>query len=214
MSVLIKLDADRKPYVAAGEATKVVIAKPVVADGGRGDARLATYVKKPAGEKVEKDWRAEGFAPLGDWLAGERDLPPVLVATDDPLSLEGRLEGVSLIAIEFAKFNDGRGLSSAVLLRKRLGYGGEVRAVGDVAFHLHGREARARVHGRVERREGLHRLFVEDLAGGVNFLRDGVAFGGEWIGHFSSCFARETITFRNAPPQTKTSRSGGPGRFS
>lgn len=133
MSVLIKLDADRKPYVAAGEATKVVIAKPVVADGGRGDARLATYVKKPAGEKVEKDWRAEGFAPLGDWLAGERDLPPVLVATDDPLSLEGRLEGVSLIAIEFAKFNDGRGLSSAVLLRKRLGYGGEVRAVGDVA---------------------------------------------------------------------------------
>jgi uncharacterized protein (DUF934 family) len=133
MSVLIKLDADRKPYVAAGEATKVVIAKPVVADGGRGDARLATYVKKPAGEKVEKDWRAEGFAPLGGWLAGERDLPPVLVATDDPLSLEGRLEGVSLIAIEFAKFNDGRGLSSAVLLRKRLGYGGEVRAVGDVA---------------------------------------------------------------------------------
>lgn len=133
MSVLLKLDAQRKPYVAEGEATAVAIAKPVVADGGRGDARIATYVKKPAGEKVEKDWRAEGFTPLTDWLAGDRDLPPVLVATDDPLLLENQLNGVALIAIDFAKFSDGRGLSSAVLLRKRLGYGGELRAVGDVA---------------------------------------------------------------------------------
>jgi len=133
MSVLIKLNGRRKPYVAAGEATEVVVRKPVVADHGRGDARIATYVKKPAGEKVEKDWRAEGFTPLTDWLAGERDLPPVLVATDDPLSLDGQLNGVALVAIDFAKFSDGRGLSSAVLLRKRLGYGGELRAVGDVA---------------------------------------------------------------------------------
>lgn len=133
MSVLLKLDAQRKPYIAEGEATEVVVATPVVADGGRGDARLATYVKKPAGEKVEKDWRAEGFTPLKDWLAGDRNLPPVLVATDDPLSLDGQLDGVALIAIDFAKFSDGRGLSSAVLLRKRLGYGGELRAVGDVA---------------------------------------------------------------------------------
>ena len=132
MSVLIKLNGRRKPYVAAGEATEVVVRKPVVADHGRGDARIATYVKKPAGEKVEKDWRAEGFTPLTDWLAGERDLPPVLVATDDPLSLDGQLNGVALVAIDFAKFSDGRGLSSAVLLRKRLGYGGELRAVGDV----------------------------------------------------------------------------------
>lgn len=135
MSVLIKLDAARKPFVAAGEAQSAVVAKPVGVnvDGGRGDARLATYVKKPAGEKVEKDWRAAGYTPLKDWLEGEHALPPVLIATDDPLLLEGKFDGVTLIAIDFAKFSDGRGLSSAALLRKRLGYVGELRAVGDVA---------------------------------------------------------------------------------
>lgn len=134
MSVLIKLDASRKAYVAAGEATTTVVAhRPVVADGGRGDARIATYVKKPTGEKVEKDWRADGFTPIADWLGGDRALPPVLIATDDPLTLATVLDGVTLIAIDFAKFSDGRGLSIATLLRKRLGYTGELRAVGDIA---------------------------------------------------------------------------------
>ncbi len=135
MSVLLKLDAARKPYVAAGEAkaASAMTASPIVVDGGRGDARLATYVKKPAGEKVEKDWRAAGFTPLKDWLGGDRALPPVLVATDDPLLLEGKIDDATLIAVDFAKFSDGRGLSSAALLRKRLGYTHELRAVGDVA---------------------------------------------------------------------------------
>jgi uncharacterized protein (DUF934 family) len=136
MSVLIKLDDSRRPFVAAGEASTPVtssVAAPVDTTGGRGDARIATYVKKPAGAKVEKDWRREGFVLLADWLAGERSLPPVLIATDDPLALGGQLDGVTLIAIDFAKFSDGRGLSIAALLRRRLGYKGELRAVGDVA---------------------------------------------------------------------------------
>jgi len=37
-----------------------------------------------------------------------------------------------LIAIDFPAFNDGRGLSLAVLLRTRFGFRGELRAVGDV----------------------------------------------------------------------------------
>jgi uncharacterized protein (DUF934 family) len=136
MSVLIKLDAAKKPFVAAGEATAPAtqaVAAPVDTTGGRGDARIATYVKKPAGAKIEKDWRAEGFMPLADWIAGDRTLPPVLVATDDPFVLEGKLEGVTLIAVDFARFSDGRGLSTAALLRRRIGYHGELRAVGDVA---------------------------------------------------------------------------------
>jgi len=135
MSVLLKLDVARQPYVAAGEAKSAAaaVSAPIAVDGGRGDARLATYVKKPAGEKVEKNWRAGGYTPLKDWLAGDQALPPVLVATDDPLTLDGKLVGVTLIAIDFAKFSDGRGLSSAALLRKRIGYTGELRAVGDVA---------------------------------------------------------------------------------
>ncbi|MEZ5557417.1 MAG: DUF934 domain-containing protein [Pseudomonadales bacterium] len=43
-----------------------------------------------------------------------------------------RFLAAPLIGIEFPAFHDGRGLSLAVLLRSRLGYAGELRAVGDV----------------------------------------------------------------------------------
>ncbi len=46
--------------------------------------------------------------------------------------LEGKLDGVELIEIEFPRFSDGRGYSLARLLRERLLYPGELRAVGDV----------------------------------------------------------------------------------
>jgi uncharacterized protein (DUF934 family) len=38
----------------------------------------------------------------------------------------------TVIAVEFPKFADGRGYSTARLLRERYGYQGELRAVGDV----------------------------------------------------------------------------------
>ncbi|MFK7913190.1 MAG: DUF934 domain-containing protein [Pseudomonadales bacterium] len=44
---------------------------------------------------------------------------------------EVALSAVELIALEFPAFNDGRGLSLAVLLRSRYGYTGELRAVGE-----------------------------------------------------------------------------------
>lgn len=51
------------------------------------------------------------------------------------------LERLPLIAIDFPKFGDGRGYSSARLLRDRLGYKGELRAVGEVLrdqlFYMH-----------------------------------------------------------------------------
>lgn len=37
-----------------------------------------------------------------------------------------------VIAINFPAFNDGRGLSLAVLLRSRYGFTGELRAIGDI----------------------------------------------------------------------------------
>ena len=40
--------------------------------------------------------------------------------------------GLDLIAVNFPAFADGRGYSQAWLLRRRLGYKGELRAVGDV----------------------------------------------------------------------------------
>ncbi|MDB5886747.1 MAG: hypothetical protein JWR74_2918 [Polaromonas sp.] len=42
------------------------------------------------------------------------------------------LEGVHRIDLNFPKFSDGRAFSQAFLLRRRLGFKGEIRATGDV----------------------------------------------------------------------------------
>ncbi|QJR11615.1 hypothetical protein DSM104443_02694 [Usitatibacter rugosus] len=59
--------------------------------------------------------------PLGVWLA------PV----DEPDAIRDSLDVLSLVAVRFPKFTDGRGYSTAVLLR-RAGYRGELRAFGDL----------------------------------------------------------------------------------
>lgn len=48
----------------------------------------------------------------------------------DPRTLA--LEGVDRINLNFPKFTDGRAYSQAFLLRRRLGFKGELRATGDV----------------------------------------------------------------------------------
>lgn len=48
----------------------------------------------------------------------------------DPRELD--LAGVQRIDLDFPKFTDGRAYSQAYLLRRRLGYQGELRATGDV----------------------------------------------------------------------------------
>jgi uncharacterized protein (DUF934 family) len=53
-------------------------------------------------------------------------------SSEDVLALAPHLKALTLVALEFPKFGDGRAFSSARLLRERLGYTGEVRAVGDV----------------------------------------------------------------------------------
>lgn len=55
----------------------------------------------------------------------------VLRPGDDVTKIE-RIGQVPLIAVEFPKFTDGRGYSMARLLRGRLNYRGELRAVGNV----------------------------------------------------------------------------------
>ena len=44
----------------------------------------------------------------------------------------GALEGVDRIELVFPKFTDGRAFSQAVLLRRRYGFTGDIRATGDV----------------------------------------------------------------------------------
>ena len=48
----------------------------------------------------------------------------------DPRSLN--LENIHRIDLHFPKFSDGRAFSQAFLLRRRLGFKGEIRATGDV----------------------------------------------------------------------------------
>jgi uncharacterized protein (DUF934 family) len=48
----------------------------------------------------------------------------------DPRSID--LSGVTRIDLQFPAFTDGRAYSQAFLLRRRLGFAGELRATGDV----------------------------------------------------------------------------------
>ena len=60
--------------------------------------------------------------------------PKVLqLANDaDPLAIEVCLEDIERIDLNFPKFTDGRAYSQAFLLRRRLGFKGDIRATGDV----------------------------------------------------------------------------------
>ena len=54
-----------------------------------------------------------------------------MLANDvDPREL--KLDGIERIDLHFPKFTDGRAFSQAFLLRRRLGFTGEIRATGDV----------------------------------------------------------------------------------
>jgi uncharacterized protein (DUF934 family) len=102
------------------------------------------------GAFVDDPWRtiAEGEdpPPAGhvvlplDWWLQERDAyansnAPIGLRIDPGTPIDSfaqDLGRVSLIALVFPKFGDGRAFSMAALLRERYGFRGELRAVGDV----------------------------------------------------------------------------------
>jgi uncharacterized protein (DUF934 family) len=113
---------------------------------------------------VEDDWRVlkldegqtpetvdvlEGkiIVPLGVWLARREQLSSraqigIWFASDELAdAVKDDLAKFAVIAVDFPKFTDGRGYSIAYNLRKRLGYTGELRAIGDVLrdqlFQMH-----------------------------------------------------------------------------
>jgi uncharacterized protein (DUF934 family) len=105
-------------------------------------------------------WRREGFvedqwafvgdegpvptagaivAPLKRWLSQRETLAaradPVGVAVEAGADAQAHLPdlaGRPLVALSFDKFADGRSFSYARILRDRLRFGGELRAIGDV----------------------------------------------------------------------------------
>lgn len=72
--------------------------------------------------RTEREALERHGAKLGVRLRS--DEPPELIAED--------LASLSLVALEFPKFRDGRAYSYARLLRERYGFTGELRAVGEV----------------------------------------------------------------------------------
>ena len=76
---------------------------------------------------------AQRFAAEKDVLLA-RNVPIAvrLGPGDDPTMLAEHLDRINLIEVAFPKFTDGRGYSIAALLRRRLGYKGELRAIGQV----------------------------------------------------------------------------------
>ena len=68
-----------------------------------------------------RDALAERSESVGVWLA----------PADDPETLGRDLHSLPLLAVHFPKAADGRGYSTAVIVR-RLGYRGELRAFGDI----------------------------------------------------------------------------------
>jgi len=73
----------------------------------------------------------EHGTPLGIWLGPGDNVEEIAADVDD----------FTVIAVHFPKFADGRGYSTARLLRERYGYDGELRAFGDIGrdqiFLLH-----------------------------------------------------------------------------
>jgi uncharacterized protein (DUF934 family) len=71
--------------------------------------------------RSEREALAARIEPTGVWLE----------ADEDPAVLGHDVFVLPHVAVSFPRFGDGRGFSTAVLLR-RLGYRGELRAFGDI----------------------------------------------------------------------------------
>lgn len=65
-------------------------------------------------------------------LAARSEIGVWIGADERPEALKGELDKFAVVAVNFPKFTDGRGMSIAFNLRRRLGYTGELRAIGDV----------------------------------------------------------------------------------
>ncbi len=65
---------------------------------------------------------ADATHPIGVWLDSH----------EDPAAIAENLASLAVVGINFPTFKDGRGYSTAYLLRQRFGFKGELRALGDV----------------------------------------------------------------------------------
>jgi len=101
-----RIEADE--WIAVGDGDPVPADEPVIVPLPRwlDERQTLTYRKAPLGVRLRSDQ------------------PPSLIQDD--------IDRFALVALEFPTFTDGRAYSYARLLRERLGFKGELRAVGNV----------------------------------------------------------------------------------
>lgn len=94
-----------------------------------GEQETAENVSIPDGKVIVplKVWFAQR-----DGLKQRNDLGVWFASDERPEDLKADVQKFQVIAVDFPKFSDGRGYSIAYNLRARLGYTGELRAIGDV----------------------------------------------------------------------------------
>lgn len=115
------------------QAGKVVIFK-ITGEASATDEQIVG-VSIPAGKVI---------VPFPIWLARKNDLASRLVKGELGIWLEsyelvedlvGSVDDINslpVIAVNFPRFADGRGFTTATMLRTRYGYKNEIRAIGDV----------------------------------------------------------------------------------
>ena len=73
------------------------------------------------------------FADISNMSKNDKDIVGVLLEGDLEIeTVVGTLISFPILALNFAAFADGRGLTQATLLRTRYNFSGEIRAVGEV----------------------------------------------------------------------------------
>lgn len=114
-------------------STQIIRNKTIVAD----DWLVLRPEKGSAPDNVTVP-EGKVVVPLSVWQAQRGSLQArqaigVWIASDErPEELKDDIASFKVIAVDFPKFSDGRGYSIAFTLRARLGYTGELRAIGDV----------------------------------------------------------------------------------
>lgn len=102
------------------------------------------------------------------FAAPEPDTRRLVLANDaDPR--EADLSGIDVVELQFPKFVDGRAFSQAFLLRRRLGFAGQIRATGEVLIDQLVQMARSGFTQAVLRAD-------QDLAHGQRLLTHYAAF--------------------------------------
>lgn len=106
----------------------------LIIDPARDDYTAAGEPYEPTARPTLLPW-AQWSALRDEWPRDAR-VGVLLPNTVDVELLPAELPRWSLIALQFPKWTDGRAYSQARLLRARLGYGGEIRATGEVLVDM------------------------------------------------------------------------------